>query len=265
MVFPGIVALKLFPGTTESNLVYPKLTTLLPIGIKGIVIAGLYAAIMSSLAACFNSCGTLFTMDLYKPSRPHASDRELVFVGRVVTVIMVVVGLLYVPMMKHLGGSQLYKYLQSVQAYISPPIAAVFLFGVLWKRINGQGALAALYTGFVLGIGRLFLEFGHNAYKWSLGPVEPLITMNFLHFAIVLFVVCVTVMIVVSLATPAQTDTRLKGLTFATTPRDAHAVDIEEGTRAGRRATVIGTVVLALIVIALWVTFYIVIPMRTGI
>lgn len=264
LVFPGIIAVKLFPGVAEgeSNTIYPKLTMLLPVGVKGLVIAGLFAAMMSSLAACFNSCGTLFTMDVYQPRRPNASQRELVFVGRIVTVVIVVFGILYVPMMKHLGGSQLFQYLQKIQAYISPPIAAVFLLGVFWKRLNGRGALAALFVGFVLGVLRLVLEFGASAWSWRLGAFESPVTMNFLHYAILMFAVCVGVLIVVSLATPAPPEAQLAGLTFATAPREAHAVDIADSTRRGRRATLAATVLLCGVLAALWTIFYVIVPSR---
>lgn len=264
LVFPGIIALKLFPGvpTDQSNTIYPKLTMLLPMGIKGLVIAGLFAAIMSSLAACFNSCGTLFTMDLYKPRRPNASEKELLTVGRVVTVFMVFIAVLYVPFLERLGGSKLFEYLQKIQAYISPPIAAVFLLGMFWKRLNGRGALAALYAGFVIGVARFLLELAMNVGGWKLGAIEPLITMNFLHFAILMFALCVLVLIGVSLSTPPQSEQQLCGLTFATTPKDAHVVEIADSTRLGRRATILGTVALIGILFALWAVFYVIIPMR---
>jgi SSS family solute:Na+ symporter len=240
------------------------LTSLLPIGVKGLVIAGLFAAMMSSLAACFNSCGTLFTMDIYKPRRPTASERELVLVGRLVTIVIVILGILYVPFMKHLGGSQLYLYLQKIQGYISPPIAAVFLLGVFWKRLNGTGALASLYTGFVMGAARLLLELGHNAWDWPLGPVTPLVTMNFLHFAILMFAVCVAVLVIVSMATPALSAGQLRGLTFATTAKRAKAVEIADSTARGRRTTIIATVILLAALLAIWTVFYAIIPLSIG-
>lgn len=263
LVLPGMIAVKLFPDVAdgELNAVYPMLTSLLPVGVKGLVIAGLFAAMMSSLAACFNSCGTLFTMDIYKPRRPNASERELVLVGRVVTVIMVVLGILYLPFMKHLGGSQLYFYHQKIQAYISPPIVAVFLLGVLWKRLNGKGALASLYTGFAMGVLRLVLELGHNAWGWNLGLITPLITMNFLHFAILMFAVCVGVLVIVSLATPALSAEQLHCLTFATTPRDAKAVEIAGSTAWGRKTTLVATVLLSAALVVLWVVFYGIVPL----
>ncbi len=262
LVMPGMIAIQLFDaGEGESNTVYPLLTTLLPVGVKGLVIAGLFAAMMSSLAACFNSCGTLFTMDIYKPRRPNASERELVFVGRFVTVIIVILGILYVPFMQYLGGSSLYQYLQKIQGYISPPIAAVFLLGVFWKRLNGLGALASLYTGFAMGVARLTLEFGRNAYGWDLGAIEPLITMNFLHFAILIFAVCVAVLVGVSMATPAQSDQKLHGLTFATTPKDAKAVEIGESTAGGRRITIVASVILLAALAVIWAIFYVIVPL----
>ncbi len=150
LVLPGLIAAALWPEI-RGDMAYPNLVTgLLPVGLKGLVMAGLLAALMSSLAACFNSTSTLFTMDLYKPFRKHASERELVFVGRLVTALLVAIGLLWIPFIKYLS-SQIYIYLQSVQAYISPPIAVCFLLGLFWKRANGNGAIAALFSGFVLG------------------------------------------------------------------------------------------------------------------
>ncbi|HQC51033.1 MAG TPA: sodium:solute symporter, partial [bacterium] len=133
LVLPGLIAAALWPEI-RGDMAYPNLVTgLLPVGMKGLVIAGLLAALMSSLAACFNSTSTLFTMDLYKPFRKYASERELVLVGRIATALLVVIGLLWIPFIKYLS-SQIYIYLQSVQAYISPPIAVCFLLGLFWKR-----------------------------------------------------------------------------------------------------------------------------------
>ena len=120
--------------------------SLLPAGLRGLVVAGLLAALMSSLSSVFNSCATLVTMDVYKRLAPHHSERRLVLVGQAATVLMVLFGLAWIPLMDVISG-RLYVYLQSVQAYISPPIAAVFLIGVLWPRANARGALAALFTG----------------------------------------------------------------------------------------------------------------------
>ncbi|MDH3746457.1 MAG: sodium transporter, partial [Acidobacteriota bacterium] len=185
---------------------------LLPVGLRGLVVAGLLAALMSSLSSVFNSCSTLITWDIYKKIRPQASEQTLVRVGQWATVVLVGFGLAWIPMMK-LISSQLYVYLQSVQAYISPPIAAVFLIGVLWKRVNATGAIASLATGFVLGMGRLAAEIGKDQLS---GWLHLYADSNFLHFAVFLFVVCSAVLVVVSLATGEPAREQLAGLTFAT-------------------------------------------------
>ena len=135
---------------------------LLPVGLRGLVVAGLLAALMSSLSSVFNSTSTLVTWDIYRKLHPGATERRLVLVGRATTAVLVGFGLLWIPLMQLVSG-QLYQYLQSVQAYISPPIAAVFLVGIAWRRANATGAIAALLSGFVLGMGRLVAELNKAA------------------------------------------------------------------------------------------------------
>src|SRR5499425_2073212 len=160
LVVPGMIARALYPQemAADSNAAFPTLVVrLMPVGLQGVMVAAMLAALMASKAAVFNSSSTIFTMDFYKKLRPTASDRRLINVGRVATVIMVGLSLLWIPFMSRIS-SQLWIYLQSVQAYISPPIAAVFLFGVFWKRLNGHGAIVSLLVGFVLGATRFILE-----------------------------------------------------------------------------------------------------------
>ncbi|HEX8999096.1 MAG TPA: sodium:solute symporter, partial [Blastocatellia bacterium] len=160
LIVPGMTARALYPQemTADSNAAFPLLVVrLMPAGLQGVMVAAMLAALMSSLSAVFNSSSTIFTMDFYKKFKPEASERELVNVGRVATVLMVLLGLAWIPFIGRIS-SQLWIYLQSVQAYVSPPIAAVFLFGLFWKRINAQGAIASLLTGFVLGAARFILE-----------------------------------------------------------------------------------------------------------
>lgn len=217
-VIPGVIASilaqqgKMTLPTSDQAL--PMLVqTLLPIGVRGLVVAGLLAALMSSLSSVFNSCSTLVTWDIYKKLKPEASEKRLVLVGQISTAILVAFGLAWIPLMKYISG-QLYQYLQSVQAYISPPIAAVFLLGLLWKRLNSQGAIASLIAGFVLGIGRLVLELNKNSL--SEGLLLNFATINFLHFALFLFAICSTILIFVSLITPSESEDKLTNLTFGT-------------------------------------------------
>ncbi|MDP2208353.1 MAG: hypothetical protein Q8K98_06225 [Bacteroidota bacterium] len=211
LVLPGVIAIALYPDISGDQ-AYPALVTrLLPAGLKGIVIASLLAALMSSLASCFNSSSTLLTLDVYKKFHPEASERQIITVGRIITGIMVLLALAWIPLIRVMS-SQLYIYLQSVQAYISPPIAAVFLFGVFWKRVNGTGAIASMITGLILGGGRLVGELIHKSSPITLGFFTILIEMNFLHFAILLFVVCSAVLIIVSLMTVKPDEQRIAGL-----------------------------------------------------
>src|SRR5690606_40785296 len=113
--------------------------------------------LMSSLSTLFNSTATLFTIDIYEKLNPRATERQLVRIGRIVTGVVVALGLLWIPIMRSIAGGGLYLYLQSVQSYLAPPITAIFLLGLFWKRINATGAVAGLATGFILGMGKLAL------------------------------------------------------------------------------------------------------------
>ena len=221
-VIPGIIAYCLArKGIIElpkSDEALPTLILkLLPIGFRGLVVAGLIAALTSSLASVFNSCSTLITMDIYKKLKPKTSEKALVRIGQFSTLILVLLGLAWIPLMK-LISEQLYQYLQSVQAYIAPPITAVFVWGICWKRVNSKGALAALFTGFIIGMARLILELNKNsiANEYLLKLVE----INFLHFTILLFVICSVVHIAVSLCTKPMQMEQLKGLTFSSLTKD---------------------------------------------
>src|SRR5881398_1233950 len=217
-VLPGMVAAALYSDVRAGagDSAYPALVTrLLPAGFKGLVLAGMLAALMSSLASAFNSCSTLLTWDVYRKMRPTATEQQLVRVGRISAAVMVFLGLLWIPFMKYVS-SQIYIYLQSVQAYIAPPIAACFLLGLFYRRLNGSGAIASLLTGLVLGVLRLVLELTNKAS----GGLEPgtlwhwIATINFLHFAVLLFVICTVVLFVVSLMTPPPGPEKTEGLTY---------------------------------------------------
>ena len=196
---------------TEADQALPILVNaVLPVGLRGLVAAGLLAALMSSLAAVFNSCSTLFTMDVYRKVRPGASGAELVRVGRWGTLAVVGLGIAWIPVMQVLATG-LYTYLQNVQAYIAPPIAAVFLLGLLWNRVTATGAIWTLVAGFVLGMAKLLLELWADALS---GPLGWLAGVNFLYFGFALFVVCVLILVAVSLATGRPDAARLTGLTF---------------------------------------------------
>jgi SSS family solute:Na+ symporter len=185
---------------------------------------------------------------VYRKLRPDASEQRLVAVGRITTVLLVGFGLLWIPFMKYISP-QLYIYLQSVQAYIAPPIAACFLLGVLYPRLNGSGAVAALYTGFVLGAARLVLELAKallpsgTVWAWFAG-------INFLHFAALLFALCAGILVAVSLLTAPPPAVKVAGLTYGAPEITAFPVP------AGpRRLNVVLSVVLAATIGVLWIVF----------
>lgn len=251
-LIPGVIAVALknqgILTYEDPNTVFPTMVAaLLPIGVRGIVAGGLLAALMSSLAAVFNGCSTLFTMDIYQKIKPNASQSELVHAGRIATIVVVALGIIWIPILRKLSGS-LYEYLQNVQAFIAPPITAVFLLGIFWKRINGKGALTALITGFILGMIKLTLE---SVSKNATGFVGDLANFNFLYFAPLLFAFCVLLMVVISLATPAPPEEKLKGLTFASlTPEDK-----AESRASWNKWDVINTVIIISIIVLVMIYF----------
>src|SRR5205085_1551071 len=210
LVTPGIIALALFHDlfkfgpngeVLNGDIAYPTMIiNLLPTGLVGLVLAALLAAVMGAMSSVFNSASTLVTLDFYKKLNPGADERKLVNFGRIATGFMVLLGLLWVPFI-HLISSQLYIYLQSVQAYISPPIASCFVLGILWTRLNGTGAISSLMTGFVLGAFRFIAELMAAQGTELTGVTAWLVKMNFLHYAIFMFIVCSVVLIAVSLMT----------------------------------------------------------------
>ena len=271
LVVPGLIAFALYRGLFQvdaagkvinGDIAFPTLiVNLLPTGLVGMMIAALLAALMGGMASVFNSASTLVTLDFYKKLRPQASERQLVNFGRAATAVMVVLGMLWVPLIPYMS-SQLYLYLQSVQAYISPPIAACFILGILWPRLNGAGALASLLTGFALGAARFIMEI---LAKTGRAPdaawVRCLVGVNFLHYAIFMFAVCSAVLVAVSFLGPAPERAKLAGLTFATVDDKLEGVtalaEPQPGAETSRERAwnVAFSLLLAAAVIGLWIHF----------
>ncbi len=201
----------------DGNQAFPIMVKeVLPVGLRGIVIGALLAALMSSLASVFNSCSTLFTMDIYKKLAPNASEKKMVWIGRVATGVMVVLGLVWIPTISKMQGS-LYNYLQSVQSYMAPPIFAVFFVGVFSRRVNGPGCLTTLIVGFILGMARLACEILDGFMPFAEGSfLKWFATTSYTFMCIYLTVVCVALMFAVSLMTKKPTPEQLEGLTYGT-------------------------------------------------
>jgi len=253
---PGVIAYALmqkgvisFSMDNADQALPTMITTFLPVGIKGLAIAGLLAALMSSLSSAFNSSSTLLTIDFYQQMRPNATEKDLVRFGQLATVVLVIVSLGWIPFMKALMGGGIFHYLQSVQAYISPPIAAVFLFGLFYKWINARGAIVALWSGFVIGLIRLVTEFMSNEGSLAVAEgsfLDLFLGINFLHFALFLFILCAAILMLVSKFSSPQAG---KDLSMVTFQQRAGTANWQWSTDA------ILTVVLIGLVLLLWLIF----------
>jgi SSS family solute:Na+ symporter len=225
-LIPGVIALTLKMrgelNWDSPDEAFPVLmSNLLPSGLRGLVAAGLLAALMSSLASVFNSCSTLFTVDIYKKLRPNTPEKQLVKTGQIATLVVVVIGIIWIPIMSNISGV-LYEYLQSVQSYIAPPITAVFLMGIFYKRINAKGAYITLVFGLIAAAVRIVLELIKNSLDPN-GALYYLGAMNFLSFSAWFFLLCVLLLIGVSLLSDKPEEARLKNLTYSTITAEAKA------------------------------------------
>lgn len=245
-LIPGLIAYALHAQgkiqLDDTNAAFPVMVkSIMPIGLRGVLAGGLLAALMSSLASVYNACSTLYTIDIYKKSHPDASEKELVKVGRIATGVIVLLGMAWIPLMGRIDDG-LYNYLQSVQSYLAPPIAAVFLLGVFFKRLNAQGAYSSMVIGFILGMTKLALQIFQQDLEQG-GWLHQFATMNFLYFCIYLFLFSIAVLVIVSLLTPAPTEDKTAGLTFSTT--------VAEDKAASRASWNSWDVALSCIVIAI--------------
>jgi SSS family solute:Na+ symporter len=223
---PGLAGLIGADGAVSvdsAQAVYPMLVQhVMPAGLRGLVVAALLAALMSSLSSLFNSTATLFTVDIYEKLRPQASQARIVAVGRLATLVVTALGLLWIPVMPLISGGGLYQYLQNVQSYLAPPITAVFLLGLFNSRINARGATWGLGLGFVLGFGKLVVQavFGEGKIETP-GVLAAVGDFNFLYFSGVLFLICVATCIVASRGGEPPDRDKIKGLTFDSIDRAA--------------------------------------------
>ncbi len=253
---PGVIAYALMQkgmisfSMDDADQALPTLITeFLPAGLKGLAIAGLLAALMSSLSSAFNSSSTLLTIDFYQKFRPNASEKDLVRFGRIATVILVILSLGWIPFMDALMVGGIFHYLQSVQAYISPPIAAVFLLGLFFKWINARAAIITLWTGFAIGVFRLVAEFMSKEGSLVVaegGSLEYFLGINFLHFALFLFLFCSAVLMIVSKLGTPQPEALLELVTFQKRS-GAGGFKITTDVRL--------TIVLIVLVFMLWLLF----------
>jgi solute:Na+ symporter, SSS family len=257
---PGLSVLVDANGETinaAAQAAFPLMVqTVLPVGIRGLVVAGLLAALMSSLAGAFNACSTLFTMDFYRKFHPGATQHQLVWIGRMATTVMVLIGILWIPVIQ--GARGLYDYLQGMQGYLAPPIFTVFFFGVFNKRLNAKGCLSALVVGFALGVFRLAVDtpvalkmagfedgYPAGSLLWIVNNIY------FQYYSLLIFLVSVAVMIGVSYATEPPPAEKLVGLTYATVTDTQR----RETRASWTQADVVRSAAVLLLILAAYVYF----------
>ena len=260
-LLPGLIGAALFEknllmiatdnnGKILGDHVFPAMVaTLLPEGLRGLVVAGILAALMSSLSSLFNSTATLFTFDIYKKLKPLATDKKLIQVGRIATLIVVIFGLLWIPIMPLISKGGLYQYLQSVQSYLAPPITAVFLLGLFNNRINNKGATFGLFLGFLIGMLKLLIQafYGHGKIE---NPrfLAYIGDFNFLYFSGALFLICCIIIYTVSYYSEPPNKNNIDGLTY-------HSLDKAVIRESWDRKEVCATGVILTLVLAIYIYF----------
>lgn len=241
-------------GSLVGDQVFPTLVSnLLPAGLRGLVVAGLLAALMSSLSSLFNSTATLFTVDIYEKIRPNKSEKELVRVGRVATVFVVFAGLAWIPIMPLISGGGLYQYLQNVQSYLAPPITAVFLLAIFWGRMNTRGAVWGLSLGLLAGMLKLTVQafFGEGKIE-NPALLAYIGDFNFLYFSGIQLLISLIVIHLATYTAPAPDTASIRGLTFATRDRAGIAESVDWKDYA-LTAIVLGIVVGLYLYFSFWV------------
>ena len=241
-------------GNHNADAAFPTLVAkLLPAGVKGLVVCGILAALMSSLASLFNSSAMLFTIDFYKRFKPETPEKKLVVIGQIATVVIVALGILWIPVMRSVGDV-LYTYLQDVQSVLAPGIAAAFLLGICWKRTSAQGGMWGLISGMIIGLTRLGAKvYYSNVAEASDSLFKTLFyDMNWLFFCGWMLLVCCIIVVIVSLCTEAPSEEKIKGLVFGT----ATPEQIENTRKSWNKWDVIHTVIILGITVAFYIYFW---------
>ncbi|KAM6078605.1 LOW QUALITY PROTEIN: sodium/glucose cotransporter 4 [Theristicus caerulescens] len=247
IVMPGMISRALYPdevGCVDpdickrvcgaavgcSNIAYPKLVIeLLPDGLRGLMIAVMMAALMSSLTSIFNSSSTLFVIDIWQRIRRKASEQELMIVGRVFILILVVISILWIPIIQSANSGKLFDYIQSITSYLAPPITALFILAIFCKRINEPGAFWGLMVGLAVGLVRMIIEFIYSTPSCGEEDRRPAVLkdLHYLYFALILCVLTAIVIVLISLCTPPIPEEKLVCLTWWTRHRKAPAIDLK--------------------------------------
>ncbi len=212
LVLPGVMATALYPDLPRPDMVFPALAfDLLPIGLRGLMLAALAAAILSSLESIYNSASTLFTMDFVVHFRPGTGDRTLVTIGRGATLAFMVIAAAWAPQIERFPT--LWQYLQSILSYITPPVVAVFVMGIFWEKAKGTAAFLTLVTGVPLGVA-----------GWIVNEIAHFSSIHYLYASGILFVFSCLVMLIVSLMDRTPVRPEVKDLVWRASFRRAETI-----------------------------------------
>jgi len=260
-LLPGMIAVALYKqgaagfesiGTNPQGAFPVLVSNLLPVGLRGLVLAGMLSALMSALASLFNSTATLFTVDFYKRLRPLSSEQHLVRVGRIATAAVVVIGMIWIPIMQSMS-KQLYSYLQLVQSLLAPGIAAVFMAGIFSRSVTPKSGFVGLATGFALGMLRLLLQALHESagIQWP-SLIPAFVDVNWLYFSFLLFVFTCGVIFVVSQFTPKASTEQIAGLTY----KSVSAQQSEQDRQSYGFWEIFHTCVILTIIVTIYIYFW---------
>ncbi|XP_052020548.1 solute carrier family 5 member 4-like isoform X1 [Apodemus sylvaticus] len=247
MVMPGMISRILYtdkvacvvPSECEkqcgtaagcTNYAYPTLVLeLMPNGLRGLMLSVMLASLMSSLTSIFNSASTIFTMDLYTKIRKKASERELMIAGRIFGIILIVTSILWVPLVQQSQNGQLFHYISSFSSYIGPPLGAVFMLAIFFKRVNEQGAFWGLMFGLVVGLIRMIAEFVYGTGSCLAPSNCPKIIcgVHYMYFAIILFFLSIIVILGVSFLTEPIPDVHLYRLCWSLWNNTEERIDLD--------------------------------------
>ncbi|XP_051951080.1 sodium/glucose cotransporter 4 [Xyrauchen texanus] len=248
VVMPGMISRALYPNEVAcvdpdeclkicgasvgcTNIAYPKLVVeLMPVGLRGLMIAVMMAALMSSLTSIFNSSSTLFTMDIWQRIRSRASEKELMVVGRVFILLLVALSIVWIPVIQSANSGQLFDYIQAITSCLAPPITTVFIMAIFWGRVNEQGAFWGLIIGLVVGTARMVLEFVYGTPSCGEEDLRPTLLkdVHYLYFALILLGLSTIIITAISLCTAPIPEQHLVRLTWWTRHSKEERVELED-------------------------------------
>lgn len=248
IIFPGMIARVLFPDVVGcadpdecekycgsrsgcTNIAFPTLVLeLMPAGLRGLMLSVMMSALISSLTSIFNSSSTIFTMDIWRKFRKNATDVELMIVGRLCVLGLVGVGIAWIPIVQNI--SELFHYIQAITSFLAPPVCAVYVLGIFWKRTNEKGAFWGLMLGLLIGLIRFAWEYAYKAVPCGEEDkdTKPAIIgkMHYLHFGVLLWGICTIATVVISLLTKPIDDVHLHRLTFWDRYSTVERIDLSE-------------------------------------